>query len=196
MIEHLIQAGAESHQRGWVPATSGNFSMRDDSNRILITVSGAHKGKLTRDSFLSLDFAGNPLEDKRPSAESLLHLQIYKRFENARAVLHVHSINATLISRLYDGWITLSGYELLKAFSGIDTHESRLVVPVFDNNQDMQVLSRQVNQYLIESAPVYGYLLKGHGLYTWGESVQQAMHYLEAFDFLFGCELRLKGMGG
>lgn len=200
-IEKLINAGSYAHQQGWVPATSGNFSALTDDNKVCITVSGTHKGRLSHEGFMQLDLSGSsqdPVDHKtrKPSAESLLHLQLYKRFENVKAVLHVHSPNATIISNMYDGWITLNGYELLKAFSGIDSHESKLVVPVFANNQDMQILARQVNDYLVDNSPVYGYLIKGHGLYVWGESVDETVNYLEAFDFLFACELRMKGMGG
>ncbi len=124
---HLIAAGRFIDQKGWVPATSGNFSARLPDGRIAITVSGKHKGHLEADDIMLIDAQGHALDGKKPSAETLLHTSLYRRFPDAQAVLHPHSVNATLISKLFADEIVLEDYELLKAFSGIDTHESRIV---------------------------------------------------------------------
>lgn len=191
--EDLICAGRIVHAQGWVPATSGNFSARLDGECIAITVSGRHKGELGIDDIMTADMQGKSLEaGKRPSAETLLHTQIYQRFADVGAVLHTHSLNATLISRLHDGELVLEDYELLKAFEGIDTHESSLVVPVFVNDQDIPRLAQRVDAYLDNHPRMHGYLIKGHGLYTWAKDVKTALHYLEAFEYLFACELKLR----
>jgi len=108
--------------------------------------------------------------------------------------LHPHSLNATLISRIFKSEIVLEDYELLKALCGITTHESRVVVPIFANDQNIPRLAELVEQYLDKSAACYAYVIAGHGLYTWGTSVQEALRHLEALDFLFNCELRLHGV--
>lgn len=191
----LIRAGRLLYGRGWVPATSGNFSARLSDGRIAITVSGRHKGELEEADIMTVDSEGRATEaGRRPSAETLLHAGLYKRFADAGAVLHPHSVNATLISRLFPEQVQLAGYELLKAFSGITTHETCLVVPVFPNDQDVQRLADQVDAYLDRHTPVYGYLIAGHGLYVWGATVSEALRHAEAFDFLFECELRMQGL--
>ena len=89
----------------------------------------------------------------------------------------------------------LEDYELLKALSGITTHESRVVVPIFTNDQNIPRLAELVEQYLNNYAVCcYAYIIAGHGLYTWGSSVQETLRHLEALDFLFDCELRLHGV--
>ena len=189
----LIEAGRILHDKGWVPATSGNFSTRLGDDEMAITASGWHKGELTRDGILRADLDGQPLESgKKPSAETILHCQLYRRFPDVGAILHTHSMNATLISRLYPGEVKLQDYELLKAFRGIDSHESSITVPVFANDQDIPRLAKLVDEYMDNHPPIHGYLIAGHGLYTWGHDIKETMRHLEAFEFLFACELKLR----
>lgn len=189
----LINAGRVLHHHGWVPATSGNFSLRLADDRFAVTVSGRHKGHLTETDFMEVDGAGQPLEQRTPSAETILHTQLYSRFPDVKTVLHTHSVNATVLSRLADGELILTGYELLKAFPGVTTHEARLTVPVFANDQNIPRLAREVDARLDRRESVFGYLIAGHGLYTWGQSVDAALRRVEAFEFLFECELKLRG---
>jgi methylthioribulose-1-phosphate dehydratase len=187
----LIEAGRRLYQLGMVPATSGNFSARLADGRIAITVSGSHKGRLTFDDIMIIDAAGRSLDDRRSSAETGLHLQIYGRFPDAGAVLHPHSVNATLLSRGRRTHLVLSDYELLKAFPGVDTHECVVTVPVFANRQDIPALAAEVDDWMERhEGPVHGYLIGGHGFYTWGATVEDALRHVEAFEFLFDCELR------
>jgi len=189
----LIEAGRELYRLGMVPATSGNFSARLADGSVAITVSGRHKGRLTEDGILRVDPEGRSLDDRRPSAETLLHLNLYRRYPDAHFVLHPHSVNATLLSRLHPEELVLRDYELLKAFPGIDTHACSLSVPIFDNDQDIARLAARVEERLADHEPVHGYLIRGHGFYTWGASIEDAMRHVEAFDFLFDCELRMRG---
>lgn len=190
----LVRAGAFLFSRGWVPATSGNFSARLPDGDIAITVSGRHKGYLTPADIMRVDGEGRPVAtDLRPSAETLLHTQLYARFPEVGAVLHTHSRNATLLSRKVKGQVVLEGYELLKALRGITTHETAVVVPVFANDQDIPRLAAKVDAWLDANPRAWGYLIAGHGLYTWGIDVQETLRHLEAFEFLFDCELTTRG---
>ncbi|PPK73868.1 methylthioribulose-1-phosphate dehydratase [Methylobacter tundripaludum] len=193
LANQLIEAGRFIDSKGWVPATSGNFSARLPDGNIAITVSGKHKGRLQLDDIMLIDSDANSLDGKKPSAETVLHTSLYKRFPDVKSVLHPHSINATLCSRIFKSEIVLEDYELLKALAGIDTHESRVVIPVFANDQNIPRLAGQVEQYMAEHEAIYAYIIAGHGLYTWGGSVQETLRHLEALEFLFDCELRLHG---
>jgi methylthioribulose-1-phosphate dehydratase len=179
---------------GWTPATSSNFSRRLDERHAAITVSGRDKGKLTEDDIMVVDLEGRAVgTDHRPSAETLLHTQLYRRYPDVGCVLHTHSLTQTVASRLYAGAgrVHLSGYELLKAFPGTDTHDAVMEVPVLSNSQDMRTLAAQVDA-LLDRQPMWGYLIDGHGLYAWGRDMAEARRHLEAFEFLLGCELELR----
>ncbi|MCQ4324590.1 methylthioribulose-1-phosphate dehydratase [Stutzerimonas stutzeri] len=198
MREHLVQAiidaGRFLYGRGWSPATSSNYSARLTSAEVLLTVSGKHKGQLAPDDLLAVDMAGNSLEEgKKPSAETLLHTQLYRWKPEIGAVLHTHSVNATVLSRLALGdSLVFADYELQKAFSGISSHESQVLVPIFDNDQDIARLAARVQPWLDAHPDCVGYLIRGHGLYTWGEKMSDALRQVEAFEFLFDCELKLR----
>ena len=188
----LVEAGRQLYARGMVPATSGNFSARLSDGTLAITVSGAHKGKLKESDIMRVDAEGQTLDGRQPSAETLLHVGIYQCRADAHVVLHPHSIPATVLSRLCEDSLLLQNYELLKAFSGIDSHQTSLVVPVLDNDQNIARLAAKAESRLKSTRPVYGYLIRGHGFYTWGKEISAALRHVEAFEFLFECELLMR----
>jgi methylthioribulose-1-phosphate dehydratase len=190
----LCEVGRIIDSKEKVPATSGNFSVRLPDGTIAITVSGKHKGRLQIDDIMLIDADANSLDGKKPSAETLLHTSLYKRFPAVGCVLHPHSINSVLVSRIFKSEIVLENYELLKAFNGIATHEARLAVPIFANDQDIPRLAAEVERYLEQRQDCYGYVIAGHGFYTWGASVAETLRHIEALDYLFDCELRLYGV--
>ncbi len=190
----LITNIRELGQAGWTPATSSNFSSRIDAGHLAITVSGRDKARLTEDDLMVVDLEGRPVgTDLRPSAETLLHTQLYRRFPEIGCVLHTHSRTQTVASRLFapQGHVRFEGYELQKAFHGNSTHEGAMDVPVFPNTQDMPELAARVDAAL-DAGPLWGYLIDGHGLYAWGRTMAEARRHLEAFEFLLGCELDLR----
>ncbi|KJH77186.1 methylthioribulose 1-phosphate dehydratase [Pseudomonas sp. ES3-33] len=196
LAQEIIDAGRFLHGRGWSPATSSNYSTRLSPTEALLTVSGKHKGQLSLNDVLATDLSGNSLEPgKKPSAETLLHTQLYSWRGDIGAVLHTHSVNATVLSRLTpQAFIEFEDYELQKAFSGVSTHESRVRVPVFDNDQDIARLAAKVQPWLEAHPDCVGYLIRGHGLYTWGARMSDALRQIEAFEFLFECELKMRSL--
>lgn len=197
LADEIAANTRELAQAGWTPATSSNFSERLDERHVAITVSGRDKGRLTRADIMVVDLDGQPVATaQRPSAETRLHTQLYRRFPDVGCVLHTHSTVQTVASRLFagagkDGHIRLEGYELLKALHGIRTHEVVVDVPIFANTQDMDALAARVDARL-DREQLWGYVINGHGLYTWGRDMAEARRHLETFEFLFNCELELR----
>jgi methylthioribulose-1-phosphate dehydratase len=156
-----------------------------------ITSSGVDKGSIEIEHILAIDQQGKPIdaEGAQPSAETPLHLLLYRAM-GAGAVLHTHSLSAALLSQLArdEGQVRLTGWELLKGLSGIDTHEVEISLPVFPNSQDMQALSSHVEQSLSKERACYGFLLAGHGLYVWGKDLPEAKRHLEVLEYLLQCQ--------
>ena len=187
----IIQAGQRMDRFGWVPATAGNISVRLPDGRIAITRSGGHKGYLDAAGVMLVDAAGRAIDPSlRPSAETGLHCGIYRRFAEAGAVLHGHSIPGTVLSRAAGDDITLAGYELLKAFPGLPTHDAAIALPVVDNDQDIPRLQAGLeNRWSGLASIPPGYLIRGHGIYVWGADMPTALLRLEALEFMLACHL-------
>ena len=184
----LADIGKGFHARGWVLGTSGNFSaiISREPLRLAITSTGLDKGSLTPGQFLEMDGAGNVVRGHgRPSAEALLHFAI-ARGVDAGAILHTHSVWSTMLSGSHasEGGIALEGYEMLKGLEGVRTHKHREWLPILENSQDMNELAERVSKTLRESPGIHGFLLREHGLYTWGAGLQEAKRHVEILEFL------------
>ncbi len=193
--EEIVHAGRVLNLAGLCPATSGNFSCKADEGLIAVTVSGKHKGELTSDDVILVDLEGIPQNtEKKPSAETLLHTILYQVFPDVGAALHTHSANAIVLTRLLKEApaLTTEGYEIHKAFRGIKTHDSTLTFPIFENSQDYPALSEEVTNYLLSHPDTVAFLLRGHGIYTWGKDMKEALIRVEALENLFECELKLR----
>ncbi len=187
--EDIIRAGRRMDALGFVPATAGNISVRIDGPRIAITRSGGHKGLLDAFSVIEVDDRGTVITpDARPSAETLLHCQIYRMFPAAGAVLHGHSVANTVLSITETApSLRITGYEVQKIFEGQTTHETVLHLPLFHNDQDIARLAGVIEPHL--RSAVLGYLIRGHGVYVWGPTMDMALARLEGLEFLLACEL-------
>jgi methylthioribulose-1-phosphate dehydratase len=182
----LVEAGSRMDARNWVPGSSGNLSARLDSESLAITRSGVHKGRLHADDIIEVGLDGSAADaGQKPSAETLLHCQLYRLFPPVGAVLHGHSVAATVLSMAGD--IQFSDYEIIKAF-GFGTHAVNVALPVFENDQDIARLAALIEPSLVADPPI-GYVIRGHGVYAWGTSVEHAFWRLEALEFLLACEL-------
>ena len=177
------------YARGWVLGTSGNFSTVVERSplRLAITASSVDKGRLSPDQFLEVDANGQLLKttEGRPSAETLLHLAIVGTL-SAGSVLHTHSVWSTILSDYHigRGGFFIEGYEMLKGLDGVVTHEHREWLPILENSQDMESLARETKRMLEENPGVHGFLIRRHGLYTWGRDLAEAARHVEILEFL------------
>jgi methylthioribulose-1-phosphate dehydratase len=194
LAKELAEIGRSFYSRGWVLGTSGNFSavVSREPLRLAITSTGLDKGNLAAAHFLEMGADLRIFRGKgRPSAEALLHLAIVRDRE-AGAVLHTHSVCGTVLSGAHaaNAGVALEGYEMLKGLEGVRTHEHREWLPVLENSQDMAELSQLVSKTLREQPAIHGFLLRGHGLYTWGASLQEAKRHVEILEFLMETVVR------
>jgi methylthioribulose-1-phosphate dehydratase len=192
----IVAAGRRLDALGLVPATAGNFSMRLDARHLAVTVSGRHKGFLTAADVMVVDLDGRARDAaQKSSAETLLHCGIYRRFPEAGAVLHGHSIANTVLSRGGGRALPLGGYELLKVFPGLPTHDAAIDLPVVQNDQDIARMQRELDRVwdgLAEIPP--GYLIRGHGSYVWAADMPAALARMEALEFMLTCEMHERRM--
>jgi methylthioribulose-1-phosphate dehydratase len=192
-IEGLRRVGHQLWTRGWSLGTSSNYSVvvERDPLRLIITSSGKDKGHLGPHDFVMVDDQGQSVVEgqSKSSAETMLHCLAAR--QGAGAVLHTHSVWGTLLSNHFAavGGIRISGFEMLKGLEGITTHESSCWIPIFENTQDIPALARQVETYLQSEGrePCWAYLIRKHGMYTWGRDLAEATRHIEVIEFLLEC---------
>jgi methylthioribulose-1-phosphate dehydratase len=187
--EALIKAGRRADAHGWVPGTAGNFSVRLDSETCAITQSGRHKAFLSPGDVMVMGLDGAARGPGVPSYETGLHLALYRRDPAIGAVVHGHSVPATVLSMRGGAAISLAGYELLKVLGGSPDPDAPSSLAIFDNDQDISRLAGRIDSTLGGPAALPGYLIRGHGVYVWGTGMDQALARLEALEFILACEL-------
>jgi methylthioribulose-1-phosphate dehydratase len=213
----LRRIGKRLYRAGQLPATSGNLSLRIDAGCCAITLSGRDKGRLSRVDVASVSLkSGLPCRapedatdgereralaalEPRPSAETPLHISLYRRYPEVGAIFHTHSAAATVISRLaQQDEVVLDAYELAKAWRGVPHAPARLTIPVFDNDPNLERLSEQVLEVLNRpcEAPCFAYLIRSHGAYVWGQTWQEAFRHVEALELMLTCELAERQITG
>jgi methylthioribulose-1-phosphate dehydratase len=190
----LCETGRMFHQRGWSLGTSSNYSvvLQQQPLQLLVTASGKHKGRLTRNDFVQVGTDGKPLYEDQPksSAETLLHVAIAQE-TTAGAILHTHSVWATVLSEQFfsEGAIKITDYEMLKGLDNVTTHQHLEHLSIFDNTQDIAQLATDLRDRFQQQPEqlAHGFLIRQHGLYTWGETLDDAQRQIEVFEFLLEC---------
>lgn len=197
LAEELMETILFFSQKGWAPATSTNYSVRSENrDQYIITRSGVDKSKFKLSDLILIDSEREILSPfNRPgvksSAETEIHTEIYKRFPDTNCVLHTHSVLGTVLSHTMakENEVVFEGLELLKGLEGNMTHEMKAVLPIVPNSQDIQeILKNMDGRY--ES--IHGFLIAGHGLYSWGKDIASAKRHIETYEFLFECYFAMR----
>ena len=187
----LADAARLFYGRGWMSGTAGNLSLRLEDGSFWITASGKLKGRLRREDFLRVAPGGEVLErgrpEDRPSAETSLHGTIYGLVPEARACFHVHSIAGNVAARLTEGSsLRLPPLEMIKGL-GIWDEEPEVALAVFPNHAHVpRIAEEMAARFAAEPPQVPGFLIRDHGLTTWGRDAGAALNHVELFEYLFG----------
>ncbi|WP_342430401.1 methylthioribulose 1-phosphate dehydratase [Neobacillus sp. FSL H8-0543] len=189
----LADVKDELAQRDWFMGTSGNLAIKVSDNplQFLVTASGKDKRKRTEEDFLLVDEFGRAVEEThlKPSAETLLHVEIYRKTQ-AACSLHVHTIDNNVISEVYgdQGEVTFKGQELIKAF-GMWEEDAILKIPIIKNFAHIPTLAHEFSEHICGDSGAV--LIRNHGITVWGRNAFEAKKILEASEFLFRYQLRL-----
>ena len=187
----LAEAARLFYSRGWMMGTAGNLSLRLEDGSFWITASGKQKGRLQPKDFLRVAPGGEVLERGRaedhPSAETSLHDAIYRLFPEARACFHVHSIPGNVAARLGGGdTLRLPPLEMIKGL-GIWDEEPVVDLPVFRNHAHVPRIAEElIARFEAEPPRVPGFLIRDHGLTTWGRDADATLNHVELFEYIFG----------
>jgi methylthioribulose-1-phosphate dehydratase len=131
----------------------------------------------------------------KPSAETSIHVSIYKNQTNANCIVHGHTMEANVFQPTYP---VLEGYalhelpvnELIKAF-GIWEQDPKVKIPLFYNDINVPNISISMDHYFLNYPnPLPTLLVVSHGVTSWGTDPEDALKVFEATEFLLGLENR------
>ena len=194
----IARIGGSFYSHGWLFGTSGNLSavISYDPMLLAITGSGLDKGHLSTKQVIVIDEDMKVLSGEyRPSAETALHIALVSEL-SCGAVFHTHSVWSTIMSQVYEkeGGIWIEGFEMLKALNGVKTHDHKEWIPILKNSQDMDGLAMELKALLKINPGIHGFMLSGHGLYTWGKDPLEAKRHVEGIEFLLEVQGRIESL--
>lgn len=195
LAENLLEAIRFFNQKGWSPATSTNYSVRSENpQEYIISRSGVDKSKFASSDLILINPKGEVLPPfNRPgiksSAETEIHTHIYKTYPDMNCVLHTHSVLGTVLSQVFlkEKQIRFEGFEIQKGLEGNMTHELESILPIVPNSQVMADILKDMDHHFTDKPSIHGFLIAGHGLYTWGKDIPTAKRHIETYEFLFEC---------
>lgn len=173
--EALVEIGARLYARGLISANDGNFSVRLDARRILITPRGRSKGWMRPEDMVVIDLDGRVLRMGRgragPSSEWPMHIEAYRQRPDIAAVLHAHPP--------YTVALTVAGVpfpsevlpEVVMTVGNVPT--ARLAVPSSEDD------ALAIREWIRDHDVV---LLPHHGVVTVGRSLEEAWMILERIE--------------
>jgi len=89
---NIIAIGRLLWEKDLASSLNGNISVRVDDERILLTATRTCLGLLHEEDIVLLKLNGEVLDKKKASSEAPLHLDIFRNFPDARAIVHTHTI--------------------------------------------------------------------------------------------------------
>jgi autoinducer 2 (AI-2) kinase len=166
-----------------ITATGGNVSARiPGTDELWITPSALFKGDLRPEVMVRIDLDGNPLDEgaRAPSSERLIHCAVYKTRPEARAVIHAHAPNATILVNADLPFLPVS----TEAAFFDDLPRIPFVMP------GTQALADAIAEGAKRSWAV---LMKNHGVLVAGRSLRRAADMLEIVErssqIILGCRM-------
>jgi len=185
MLSLLAAEAARLANLGFMACTAGNVSLLLEREPLVAAMSpsGVDKGQLKSADFIRIggDAKALPPDARKPSDEALLHMRLYQA-TGCQAVCHGHPPHATALSLGGGREIITRGVEMQKAFAGTTTHQGECRIPIVENSQDMEELARFV--IAARQAAVQAVVVRGHGVYAWGNSIREAGRHLETVEWL------------
>lgn len=175
------------------PATSTNYSFKDDAGEFWVSRTGVDKLYFQETDFIRIDAKGNPQAPfihSKASAETAIHCELYALFPETKVILHSHSIYSVLLSCIHDSYLTFEGFEIQKGFNNVTTHDCQVRIPVLQNSQEMDDIRIQLVERKQELT--HGvFMIEKHGFYAWGTSLFEAKRNVETFNYLCECLWKL-----
>lgn len=182
---------------GWVSGTGGGISIKDPAGGYWLAPSGVHKELLSPDDLFRFEDDLETCVEPRNGGkltECFPLFQTIFRARGAGAVIHSHSIWSSLVTRVCEGDFSIVDFEMQKGISGHGVF-SPLRVPIIANTEREPELTGALAEALERDERAFAVLVRGHGVYIWGDDWKQAKRHAECYDYLFRAKVELARLG-
>ncbi len=168
----LVKYSHLAHERGLTAAFGGNLSIRR-GNLIFIKATGAVMDDITPKQIAVIDMDGKILSGVRPSSEYRLHLAVYKRRDDVRAIVHLHPPYSIIAATLLEERDSLP----------IITPEAELYLGKIPIAPFRPAGSAELAEVTAEALEKYdAVLMARHGIVTLGKSLREAFYKAELVE--------------
>lgn len=183
--EEIVKVCHLVYQNKFVAAYDGNISARTENNSIIITRSGICKGDVTINDLVEIDLDGNKISgDGKISTENKLHLFIYRKRKNAKAVVHCHPVFATALGLVENKYLENYFPEVLLTLGKIPICEYA--------TPSTEEVTNSIADFVESSNAL---ILKNHGAVTIGNSLMDAYYKMEKLEHTAKTILLAKALG-
>ncbi len=166
----LVRYSRLAHERGLTAAFGGNLSIRQ-GNLIFIKATGAVMDDMTAEQVAVIDMDGRQISAIRPSSESRLHLEVYRKRPDVKAIAHLHPPYSITASALID-------VELPIVTPEAEIYLKRIPIVPF-KPAGTQELADAVSEALCQSDAA---IMENHGTVTVGRSLREAFYKAELVE--------------
>jgi L-fuculose-phosphate aldolase len=182
----LVRFSRWLYRLGYMPATSGNLSVRLDERRLLVTPTGMSKSMLRRRDIVIVDPEGRQLDGARRATSELgMHLAFYEERDDVQAVIHSHPPIATAFACA--GW----------ALDELLCQEAAMTLGPVPLARYATTGTDEVAESLRPLIPGYDtILLANHGAVTCGATLFQAFLKMETLEHVAQIRLAAQHLGG
>jgi len=185
LCQALCEVGRRAYAHGWVSHHDGNFSIRLGPDEFLVTPTGVSKGFMDPDQMVRVNLEGESLDGQgRASSEWKMHRKSYEMRPDVGAIVHTHAPHATAFA--------VAGLDLDRAVlpEMIATLGAVPLAPYGQPGTE-DIYAGMVP--LIDKADAF--LLKNHGLVTFGEDIWRAYYRHEAVEHAARIEILARQIG-
>ena len=186
--KEMCEIGKRVYDRGMVASNDGNFSVKLNDNEYLCTPTGVSKGFMTPEYICKVDAKGNILEANegfRPSSEIKMHMRIYEKRPDVKAVVHAHPMYATTFAIAGKPLMEPIMPEALIFLGGVPLAK-------YGTPSTMEIPDA-VEEFLEDYDAV---LLENHGALTYSDSLLNAYHKMESVEFYARLMYQTMAIGG
>jgi len=181
----LIRFGKWLYRLGYMPAPSGNLSVRLDEDRLLVTPTGASKHLMWSQDLVVVDLKGRQLAGLRSATSELgMHLAFYHERDDVRAVIHAHPPVATAFACA--GW----------ALDEMICQEAAMTLGPVPLAPYATTGTDEVAKSIRPLIPAYDtILLANHGAVACGETLLSAFQKMETLEHVAQIRLAVQQIG-